>query len=599
MKKSFGIHCAIVLFFIHFSYAQDKAKSLNDSIKKYFYTNPSKAKTFCHKLMFVSNRDHLTEQKVVTYCYLSDLSGVLNQRDSVFYFFDKGIQTAKDNQDQNLEMVVKVNKAKYLFNQFDFDGALTLFNECLNLSKKLNDRYTYNYVLLQKASISYELEKYEDALAIYKQSMTKEEFNIASKLDVRLGLVKTYIKLKKADSAYIFITKGIQEAQHNSLKEHEIFFLMQLGAYHIDKKDYGKAEETFQKALKIAQNTQNSNVIAFAKIDLSKLYTIKKEFNLAVENLEGLLNQNKDNIPIEYLSEIYYLLGENYKQLNNPSKSSYYLEQFIESSKKIGQKRVEAVDHLHRINVEEIKAGEEIQMKYRWAFTFLSLALIVIILLVVFRKRKKEKQDHLKFEALLLKIQRYEDEKASNSAQQDTSVEEITKPIVEFESPEMEEILDEEPDQQDFLQEEDIEENTEEGKEQEHALDTFTLKSETIDEILDKLIKLEEKKLFLRQDFTLHNVAKRLKTNTAYLSKIINNELGKSFSTYVNELRINYIIIELKNNTKLRSYSVQAIANEIGYKSSESFSKYFKIATGISPTAYIKNINELNRNNSL
>ncbi|HDZ04569.1 MAG TPA: AraC family transcriptional regulator [Maribacter sp.] len=57
-------------------------------------------------------------------------------------------------------------------------------------------------------------------------------------------------------------------------------------------------------------------------------------------------------------------------------------------------------------------------------------------------------------------------------------------------------------------------------------------------------------------------------------------------------LRINSIINELKTNKQLRSYSVKAIAEEIGYKSADSSSKYFKKNTGLSPSSYIKKFNK-------
>jgi YesN/AraC family two-component response regulator len=114
-----------------------------------------------------------------------------------------------------------------------------------------------------------------------------------------------------------------------------------------------------------------------------------------------------------------------------------------------------------------------------------------------------------------------------------------------------------------------------------------------IQEILSKIEYLEEKKYYLKQECTMHNMAKRLKTNTSYLSSIINNHLNKTFSNYINELRINYAILELKNNKRLRSYSVKAISEEIGYKSADSFSKYFKEATGLTPSVYIKKISTL------
>ncbi|MEO4003968.1 helix-turn-helix transcriptional regulator [Flavobacterium sp. CAU 1735] len=119
---------------------------------------------------------------------------------------------------------------------------------------------------------------------------------------------------------------------------------------------------------------------------------------------------------------------------------------------------------------------------------------------------------------------------------------------------------------------------------------TFVINDKRVNDILIQLAKLEQSKYFLSQDCTLHSVAKKLKTNTTYLSRIINKELGKSFSDYINELRISYVLLELACNKKLRAYSISAIADEIGYKSPDSFSKYFKEVTGISPSAYIRKI---------
>jgi len=119
---------------------------------------------------------------------------------------------------------------------------------------------------------------------------------------------------------------------------------------------------------------------------------------------------------------------------------------------------------------------------------------------------------------------------------------------------------------------------------------TFAINEKRINDILIQLAKLEHNKYYLHQECTLHNVAKKLKTNTTYLSRIINKELGKSFSDYINELRINYVLLELKCNKRLRAYSISAIADEIGYKSPDSFTKYFKEATGFSPAVYIRKI---------
>ena len=129
----------------------------------------------------------------------------------------------------------------------------------------------------------------------------------------------------------------------------------------------------------------------------------------------------------------------------------------------------------------------------------------------------------------------------------------------------------------------------EESKNQQYKLD-----SDKVQALLDKLQKLESTNYFLRKDCSLHNTAKKLKTNTSYLSKVINTHLEKSFSTYINELRINYAIVELKNNKRLRAYSIKAIAEEIGYKNSDAFGRYFKAETGLTPSVYIKKIQNEN-----
>ena len=58
---------------------------------------------------------------------------------------------------------------------------------------------------------------------------------------------------------------------------------------------------------------------------------------------------------------------------------------------------------------------------------------------------------------------------------------------------------------------------------------TFTNITHMDDDIEDKLV-------FLNQDYTQQFVAKKIKTNTAYLSFVVNKRFGKTFSEYANEL---------------------------------------------------------------
>lgn len=82
---------------------------------------------------------------------------------------------------------------------------------------------------------------------------------------------------------------------------------------------------------------------------------------------------------------------------------------------------------------------------------------------------------------------------------------------------------------------------------------------------------------------------KKLETNSTYLSKTINQYKNKNFSQYINDLRIEDTITRLREDKKFRNYSIKAIAEEVGFSNSESFSKAFFKKTGYQPSYFIKN----------
>lgn len=114
---------------------------------------------------------------------------------------------------------------------------------------------------------------------------------------------------------------------------------------------------------------------------------------------------------------------------------------------------------------------------------------------------------------------------------------------------------------------------------------------EIVEDILSQLSKFEVSEKFTKQT-TLGTLAKDLKTNPKYLSKVINWHYQKNFSTYINELRIEYVISKLKEDSKFRNYTIKAMAEEAGFGNTESFSKAFYKNTGISPSYFIKELHK-------
>ena len=112
--------------------------------------------------------------------------------------------------------------------------------------------------------------------------------------------------------------------------------------------------------------------------------------------------------------------------------------------------------------------------------------------------------------------------------------------------------------------------------------------------LIHKIEVFEKNQDFLRKNITLDSLSKEFDTNRDYLSKLINELKGKNFTQYLNELRINYIVSELKTNEKMRKYTIAAISEEIGFNNSETFTNAFKKITGTLPSYYIKLLNEEN-----
>jgi YesN/AraC family two-component response regulator len=117
---------------------------------------------------------------------------------------------------------------------------------------------------------------------------------------------------------------------------------------------------------------------------------------------------------------------------------------------------------------------------------------------------------------------------------------------------------------------------------------TIKIPTETLKKILEGLKTFEEKRLFLHQNITLGRLAKQLKTNTSYLSKVINSYKRKNFKSYLNELRVHYAVQELKHNKELQKYTIDGIAKDMGFNNAESFTIAFRKVTGLYPTFFIK-----------
>ena len=107
----------------------------------------------------------------------------------------------------------------------------------------------------------------------------------------------------------------------------------------------------------------------------------------------------------------------------------------------------------------------------------------------------------------------------------------------------------------------------------------------TIEGIKQKIVLIVENELFLNPNLTLDETAKELKISKHHLSQYLNEKLGKSFTNFINEYRIEKAkeLLQSKNN-----YTIEGLGYDSGFNSKSTFFTTFKRITGKTPSEYQK-----------
>jgi AraC-like DNA-binding protein len=104
--------------------------------------------------------------------------------------------------------------------------------------------------------------------------------------------------------------------------------------------------------------------------------------------------------------------------------------------------------------------------------------------------------------------------------------------------------------------------------------------------LADDLRKLFERdKYYLNKDFKIWDVCSLLGTNRTYVSRVINQEFGVNFTTFVNNYRVEHAKQLINDNRRI---SVEDIADQSGFGSVNSLYRAFENREGVSLGNYRK-----------
>lgn len=106
-------------------------------------------------------------------------------------------------------------------------------------------------------------------------------------------------------------------------------------------------------------------------------------------------------------------------------------------------------------------------------------------------------------------------------------------------------------------------------------------------ELIDRLERyLVDSKIYLETGLTVSKLSVAVNIPSYKLSELLNTYYEQNFNAYVNVWRIKYIVQRLEIGDH-KFLTLEALANEAGFTSRNSFFTAFKKQMGLSPSAYI------------
>jgi len=562
--KNISFFAIILISFSCFSQKNEPYKAIKDSINKYTYSNISKAISYADSYVSLSQKKRDQEEELngmyLTYSvyHKNLLKGekIIEPANKQLELLEKFAK--KNNLKEHLaEIFYKKSNLSSFRNSDNKDSGmysmLHHLNLSLNIAKEIENFHfeirARILLILIKMSGENCLEALEDLEALSKEVKDKKnDTTFTPEIKFRyLGLiyhnlVKNHLQLKnltKANSyneilfSYYFKQIDSSFTNANSEERFMYFYNKNKGEIYFAKKEYDSAEKYFNKLF--VKKITNLNFRKDSVRLLGKVACMKQQYSKAIEILSPFEEVIDSSLTYSESEDEFKYLGLSYKGLSDYKKANFFLEKYIESIALNNTYKDSLNLNLKKLEIQEVQAEidtiKTLSKKRRTSIFILSALIIFIIIGFIYYSLKVKQKNKIKYDALIKKLN--------------------TKPV---------------------------------------SKTVFKINDSEIERVISNLKKLEQKEFYLNQNCSLVTTAKSINTNSSYLSKIVNTHFKKTFNAYINELRINYVLTRLKKDRLFRRYTIQSIANEIGYKSKESFNKAFKKESGILPSFYIKQL---------
>lgn len=372
-----------------------------------------------------------------------------------------------------------------------------------------------------------------------------------------ISYIDTNSRLSFFEENKILITEGQNFVNKHNYKDYTSYFVSLEGTDLFHQKKYDLAIKKLNEALKLYDDNWKHLTEVYY---LGLSYWYKGDKNSALNYLLKINNEYKTTGKLDpQFRPAIELLINYYKEQGDTKKQLEFVDQLLVLDKVYEkdfkylyatlQKEYD-VKHLNeeKLNLENVLAKER-GMKI--IIIALSTFLLTILARLVYLSQKKQKY----YKKLLIQMYGNEDSSKENKITENSKTSDSNYGI---------EILN----------------NSE----------ISDINPLVIENILSFLDKFEKEKKFLQKDLSLHDLAQECGTNISYLSKAINYYKKDNFLSYINNLRMDYVVELWKKNPKSRHLRIQEISLKAGFSTAQSFSKNFKEKYEISPSYFLKRL---------
>jgi tetratricopeptide (TPR) repeat protein len=457
-------------------------------------------------------------------------------------YADSMIYTAKKSMDNALIGSAYLSKGIVYYAQKKHNDALDNYLIANNFISKTNDKYLIYKTKYNIAHIKYYLGFYDEAISLFRECISYfEKGDSRGYLNSLHSLGLCYNRMGNYGLCTDTNEKGIAEGRRLNNDEMQGYFNYSEGVNQYFRGNYAVAIKKITYSLPTILKNKDFGNEAVGYFYIGKSYWDLKNPQMAIsyfKKVDAIFN-DKGYIRPD-LRNNYELLISYFKSKSNPDRQLYYIEKLLKVDSVLHSRYRYVSGRIHKeYDTKELltqkKKIEEILDKRKYndfIFTSVIVFLFLSVLFLIYRHIRNKRVYRQRFDELMKKSEATIKVESKNIA---NGIEDINQ--------------------------------------------------DTVAAVLKQLEKFEKDKKFLEKDLTLTKLAVAFDSNTRYISKIISHYRDKKFVDYLNDLKVDYLIILLKEDKMLRNYTNKALAEEVGFSSTQRFATAFYSKTGM-PTSY-------------